>query len=69
MVCCSNIAGTIYPVYSSYKAIESKDNSQEESTHWLTYWAIYGALSLIEGPSDKVLSWWVVVCFILIWSV
>lgn len=53
----SNVVGTIYPVYSSYKAIESLDNNQGEATQWLTYWTIYGALGLIEGTSDKVLSW------------
>lgn len=41
-----NAAGFIYPLYASYKAIESK--SRDEDTQWLTYWAIYALFTVIE---------------------
>lgn len=46
----------MYPVYKSFKAIETKKESDDD-TQWLTYWTIYGALSLVEGTTDKFLSW------------
>ncbi|KAJ9170836.1 hypothetical protein P3X46_018906 [Hevea brasiliensis] len=51
--CCS--VGVILPVYSTFKAIERKD--QNEQQKWLIYWAAYGSLSLVEAFSDKLLSW------------
>ncbi|KAK1268006.1 HVA22-like protein k [Acorus gramineus] len=51
--CCS--VGIAYPVYSTFKAIENKD--QNEQQRWLLYWAAYGSFSLVEVLSDKILSW------------
>ncbi|GMH43346.1 hypothetical protein BSKO_11268 [Bryopsis sp. KO-2023] len=51
-----NVVGTMYPVYKSFKAIESEETN-EDDTQWLTYWTIYGALGLVEGTTDKLLSW------------
>ncbi|GMH06476.1 hypothetical protein Nepgr_008316 [Nepenthes gracilis] len=51
--CCS--VGVILPVYSTFKAIESKD--QNEQQRWLLYWTAYGSFSLVEVFSDKLLSW------------
>uniref|UniRef100_A0A5B7BMN4 HVA22-like protein n=1 Tax=Davidia involucrata TaxID=16924 RepID=A0A5B7BMN4_DAVIN len=51
--CCS--VGTVLPVYSTFKAIESKD--QNEQQRWLLYWAAYGSFSIVEVFADKVLSW------------
>lgn len=51
--CCS--VGVVLPVYSTFKAIEKKD--QNEKQKWLIYWAAYGSLSLVEAFSDKLLSW------------
>lgn len=52
-----NVAATIYPMYASCKAIESEAAEKEDDTQWLMYWTIYGSLSLIEGTTDKLLSW------------
>uniref|UniRef100_A0A7N0ZRU9 HVA22-like protein n=1 Tax=Kalanchoe fedtschenkoi TaxID=63787 RepID=A0A7N0ZRU9_KALFE len=43
------------PVYSTFKAIEKKD--QNEQQKWLVYWAAYGSFSLVEAFTDKILSW------------
>ncbi|XP_042508754.1 HVA22-like protein k [Macadamia integrifolia] len=51
--CCS--VGVVFPVYSTFKAIENKD--QNEQQRWLLYWAVYGSFSLAEVFADKVLSW------------
>ncbi|XP_022963003.1 HVA22-like protein k isoform X1 [Cucurbita moschata] len=51
--CCS--VGVVLPVYSTFKAIERKD--QNEQQKWLLYWAAYGSFSLVEVFSDKLLSW------------
>ncbi|KAK1291264.1 HVA22-like protein k [Acorus calamus] len=50
--CCS--VGIAYPVYSTFKAIENKDQSEQQ--RWLLYWAAYGSFSLVEVLSDKILS-------------
>ncbi|KAB2603061.1 HVA22-like protein k [Pyrus ussuriensis x Pyrus communis] len=51
--CCS--VGIALPVYSTFKAIEKKD--QEEQQRMLLYWAAYGSFSVAEVFSDKILSW------------
>ncbi|KAL3538947.1 hypothetical protein ACH5RR_002313 [Cinchona calisaya] len=51
--CCS--VGTILPVYSTFRAIESRD--QNEQQKWLLYWAAYGSFSIIEIFTDKYLYW------------
>ncbi|XP_059591845.1 HVA22-like protein k isoform X4 [Vitis vinifera] len=47
--------GIVFPVYSTFKAIEKKD--QNEQQRWLVYWAAYGSFSLAEAFADKVLYW------------
>ncbi|KAI4298367.1 hypothetical protein L6164_031938 [Bauhinia variegata] len=51
--CCS--VGLLLPVYSTFKAIEKKD--QNEQQKWLIYWAAYGSFSAAEIFAEKVLSW------------
>ncbi|KAF4380632.1 hypothetical protein F8388_016986 [Cannabis sativa] len=51
--CCS--VGIAVPVYSTFKAIENKDNDEQQK--WLLYWAAYGSFSLVEVFSDKLVSW------------
>lgn len=50
-----NLIGFVYPAYASIKAIES--SSKDDDTVWLTYWVVYGLLSLVEFFSDLLLSW------------
>ncbi|KAE8660997.1 HVA22-like protein k [Hibiscus syriacus] len=51
--CCT--VGTILPVYSTFKAIEN--NNQTEQRKWLLYWTVYGSFTVAEVFSDKILSW------------
>ncbi|KAH7865701.1 hypothetical protein Vadar_010044 [Vaccinium darrowii] len=51
--CCS--VGVALPVYSTFKAIETKD--QNEQQRWLLYWAAYGSFSIAEVFTDKLISW------------
>ncbi|XP_011627756.1 HVA22-like protein k [Amborella trichopoda] len=51
--CCS--VGIALPVYSTFKAIENKDQKEQEK--WLLYWAVYGSFSLVEAFADKILYW------------
>ncbi|KAB5541415.1 hypothetical protein DKX38_014389 [Salix brachista] len=52
--CCS--VGIVIPVYSTFKAIENKDQIAQQ--RWLLYWAAYGSFSLAEVFADKILSWY-----------
>ncbi|MQL96775.1 hypothetical protein Taro_029454, partial [Colocasia esculenta] len=38
--------GIALPVYSTFKAIEKRDQGEQEK--WLLYWAAYGSFSLVE---------------------
>ncbi|WCJ30957.1 HVA22-like protein K [Euphorbia peplus] len=51
--CCA--VGVVLPVYSTFKAIEGKN--QNDQRKWLIYWAAYGSVSLVEVFADKFLSW------------
>ncbi|XP_076919899.1 HVA22-like protein k [Bidens hawaiensis] len=51
--CCS--VGIALPVYSTFKAIETRD--QNEQQKWLLYWAVYGSFSVVEIFADKLISW------------
>ncbi|XP_010446752.1 PREDICTED: HVA22-like protein k [Camelina sativa] len=51
--CCS--IGVGLPVYSTFKAIESRDENEQQK--WLIYWAAYGSFSLVEVFTDKIISW------------
>ncbi|XP_071738184.1 HVA22-like protein k [Rutidosis leptorrhynchoides] len=51
--CCS--VGVVLPVYSTYKAIESKNRIDQQK--WLVYWAAYGTFSVAEMFTDKLISW------------
>ncbi|KAI6701223.1 hypothetical protein NL676_015547 [Syzygium grande] len=51
--CCS--VGTVFPVYSTFKAIEERDRNEQQ--RWLLYWAAYGTFSVAEVFADKILFW------------
>ncbi|KAK1679600.1 hypothetical protein QYE76_040486 [Lolium multiflorum] len=42
------------PVYSTYRAIEKKDQAEKERL--LLYWAAYGSFSIVEVFADKLIS-------------
>ncbi|KAL6753584.1 TB2/DP1, HVA22 family-domain-containing protein [Haematococcus lacustris] len=52
---CSTV-GVILPAYQSFKAIEDKKDRKKDE-QWLTYWVIYAAMSMVEGPiTEQLLS-------------
>ncbi len=51
----SNVAGFMYPFYSSLKALET--SSKDDDTRLLTYWVVFAFLNLIEFWSGAILYW------------
>eukprot|EP01026_Neomeris_dumetosa_P057533 TRINITY_DN529_c0_g1_i3.p3 TRINITY_DN529_c0_g1~~TRINITY_DN529_c0_g1_i3.p3 ORF type:complete len:210 (+),score=22.70 TRINITY_DN529_c0_g1_i3:102-731(+) len=49
------LTGVVYPTYASFKAMESKQT--KDDTQWLTYWTMYGSVSLGEHYTDNILGW------------
>jgi receptor expression-enhancing protein 5/6 len=41
-----NIAGFLYPLYQSFKALRTDD--KQDDTQWLTYWVVYGFVNVTE---------------------
>lgn len=64
-----NAIGVAYPAYISMKAIETR--TKEDDTRWLTYWVIYGVLSVFEHVSlflvQMVPFYWLLKCVFFIW--
>jgi receptor expression-enhancing protein 5/6 len=42
-------------VLQSYKALKTVDS--EDDSHWLTYWVVFGFLSLLESFSAAIVMW------------
>ncbi|XP_049551852.1 receptor expression-enhancing protein 1 isoform X4 [Orcinus orca] len=49
------IFGTLYPAYSSYKAVKSKDI--KEYVKWMMYWIIFALFTTAETFTDIFLCW------------
>ncbi|XP_034037316.1 receptor expression-enhancing protein 2 [Thalassophryne amazonica] len=47
--------GTLYPAYSSYKAVKTKN--VKEYVKWMMYWIIFALFTTAETVTDLVLSW------------
>ncbi|CAL8272050.1 unnamed protein product [Boreogadus saida] len=47
--------GTLYPAYSSYKAVKTKN--VKEYVKWMMYWIVFALFSTAETVTDLVLSW------------
>uniref|UniRef100_U5EW28 Receptor expression-enhancing protein n=1 Tax=Corethrella appendiculata TaxID=1370023 RepID=U5EW28_9DIPT len=64
-----NLIGVAYPAYISMKALETR--SKEDDTRWLTYWVIFGVLSVVEYFSGFLVSiipfYWLLKCVFHIW--
>ena len=71
-VLCSNLTGTMYPVYSTFKALEAKTEAanktdkkkntpnkkpKDDLDAWACYWAVFGCFRCIENFSDPLLFW------------
>ncbi|KAF9581241.1 ER membrane protein DP1/Yop1 [Lunasporangiospora selenospora] len=51
----SNLLGWVYPAYRSFKALETPE--KEDDKQWLTYWCVYGFVSILESFTDVLLYW------------
>ncbi|TDG98806.1 hypothetical protein EPR50_G00204510 [Perca flavescens] len=49
------VFGTLYPAYSSYKAVKSKD--VKEYVKWMMYWIIFALFTAVEVFTDMFLCW------------
>ncbi|XP_036404670.1 receptor expression-enhancing protein 2 [Megalops cyprinoides] len=47
--------GTLYPAYSSYKAVKTKN--VKEYVKWMMYWIVFAFFTTAETITDIVLSW------------
>ncbi|MED6254079.1 Receptor expression-enhancing protein 2 [Ataeniobius toweri] len=47
--------GTLYPAYSSYKAVKTKN--VKEYVKWMMYWIVFALFSTAETATDLLLSW------------
>ncbi|XP_076021074.1 receptor expression-enhancing protein 2 [Genypterus blacodes] len=47
--------GTLYPAYSSYKAVKTKN--VKEYVKWMMYWIVFALFTTAETVTDLVLSW------------
>jgi len=49
------ILATTYPVYASFKALETEDKNDD--TQWLTYWIVFSVFALFESLADELVFW------------
>lgn len=49
------IFGTLYPAYSSYKAVKTKN--VKEYVKWMMYWIVFAFFTTAETLTDIILSW------------
>ena len=69
----SNATGVLYPVYASLKVLESQEEPDGEGKRaklrqWLTYWSVYGVLSVVESfTSDRLPLYYHLKLLLLLW--
>ncbi|KAI8611917.1 receptor accessory protein 5 [Chytriomyces sp. MP71] len=51
----TGLLGFVWPAYQSFKAIEA--HNKDLNTQWLTYWTVFGFVSVLEVFSDHLLYW------------
>ncbi|XP_067928570.1 receptor expression-enhancing protein 1-like isoform X2 [Watersipora subatra] len=49
------VFGTLYPAYSSYKAVKNKD--VKEYVKWMMYWIVFALFTSVETFADVLVSW------------
>merc|ERR1712226_766043 len=51
----SDLISFVYPAYASFKAIDS--GMPGDDTQWLTYWILFGGMSIIENTLPILTEW------------
>uniref|UniRef100_A0A7S4IT74 Receptor expression-enhancing protein n=1 Tax=Odontella aurita TaxID=265563 RepID=A0A7S4IT74_9STRA len=51
----SDLVSFLYPAYMSFKTIDSEDS--EGDAQWLTYWVVFGVISILETCCSFLVSW------------
>uniref|UniRef100_A0A8C4QSS8 Receptor expression-enhancing protein n=1 Tax=Eptatretus burgeri TaxID=7764 RepID=A0A8C4QSS8_EPTBU len=49
------VFGTLYPAYSSYKAVKTKN--VREYVKWMMYWIVFAIFTAVETFTDLLLAW------------
>jgi receptor expression-enhancing protein 5/6 len=49
-----DLVGFVYPVYASFKSIESEN--VDDDKQWLTYWLVFSLFKIFEGVADALVS-------------
>ena len=67
----TNFIGVAYPCFMSFYSIETT-TTQEDDKQWLTYWVVFGVLSLAEQVAGGFLVqfvpfYWPIKLLILVW--
>ncbi|VDO50087.1 unnamed protein product [Onchocerca flexuosa] len=50
-----NFIGFAYPAYASVKSIRTAE--KDDDTHWLIYWTVFAAFSLVDFFAELILSY------------
>lgn len=60
----------LYPAYKSIKALETKDNDDDDKV-WLTYWTVFGIFTLLDEFGGFILNlipfYWYIKLFFFVW--
>jgi len=51
----SDLVSFVYPAYMSFKTIDSTDNADD--VQWLTYWVVFGFVSILETCCSFLIDW------------
>ncbi|CAB1325223.1 unnamed protein product [Coregonus sp. 'balchen'] len=55
LACHALAFGTLYPAYSSYKAVKTKN--VKEYVKWMMYWIVFALFTTVETLTDLFMSW------------
>ena len=67
----TNFIGVAYPCFMSFYSIETTTDSEDDK-QWLTYWVVFGSLSLLDTIASGFVVqlipfYWIIKLLVLIW--